>query len=768
MPLTKLDFRPGINRESTTYTNEGGFYSCDKIRFSSGRPQKLGGWLNQSYSYTFNGKATALWNWVPSTGANLLAVGTNQKYYIENGGEYHNITPVRATSTINNNPFSVTNASKVVTVTDTAHGAKVNDYVTFSGATAAGGLTLNGEFEVVRVIDGDTYVIVSSTAASSTTTGGGAAVVATYQLASGSSVATTGIGWGASAWGAGGWGSAASTIIQLRLWSQDLYENDLIFAPRGGEIYYWALDTSTYPAALPLSTVADTQVKFTAYAAVAAAAPATTIYVDDASGITSGSVVTGTNIPTGTYVTAAYANGTAVTLSAAVTGAGVALGATLTFGYAGQHVPNKVEHVVASDTSHFTIAFGSNPYSPVDFNTTYDPLLVRWSDQDNPFEWVPSTTNQAGELHLSNGSYLVTAIDARDEILVWSDSAMFRMQYVGPPYVWAFNLINSNVSIASPNAVVSVNTQVFWMGVDKFYTYAGRLEVLSCTIQQYVFGNLNRNQLFQVTSGVNESWNEVWWFYPSADSQVNDSYVVYNYIEQVWFYGTLNRSAWLDSPLRQYPMGAFSVQNSYLDTSLTSSATMVALMNGASYPASGTITIDSENITYTGISGNLLTGCTRGAESTTAATHAQYAPVTYKTANQVMYHEYGNDDQSEPTARPIEAYIESADFDIGDGHNFGFVWRILPDLSFTGSSESETPPKVYLTVKARQNSGASYNSDGSPVVTRTATVPVEQYTGQVYTRIRGRQMAFRIESEDLGVAWKLGVPRIDIRPDGRR
>ncbi len=766
MAISKLDFRPGVNREATTYANEGTYYACDKIRFRSGRPEKLGGWINQSSGYTYKGVVRTLWNWVSSTNYNLLALGTNCKYYVENGGQYNDITPLSATTTLGSDPFATTSGSPLVTVTATGHGVTAGTYVTFSGVSGGGvvnGVTLNGEFEAISVPTGNTFTIIAAANATSTGSGGGASVSAAYQINAGNAVYTaSGNGWGAGAWGSGGWGSAATVstgFIQLRLWSQDNFENDLIFAQRDGDLYYWTLDTSTWARAVTLESKANSTVK-TSTAATSGGA-GTTITVTDPTGIDVGAVVSGTNVTAGTYVTAI--SGTTVTLSATTSGAA---SGTYTFSYAGRYVPNKTLGVIASDTSHFTIALGSNPYDPTTFTSDFDPLLVRWSDQENPFEWVPAVTNQSGEQHLSNGSYLVTARDTRQEILVWTDSALFSMQYVGPPYVWSFSLINDNISIASPNAAISVNGITYWMGVDKFYIYNGRVETLPCALRQFVFTNINKSQLFQIACGTNEGYNEVWWHYPSASSTVNDSYVIYNYLDNVWYYGSLNRSAWLDSPLRQYPMAGFSVQTSYLDTAINSSVTSFALVNASSYPASGTVTIDSEQITYTGIDGNTLTGCVRGANNTTAASHAQYATVAYKVPNQVLFHEYGNDDASQTVAVPIEAYIESADFDIGDGHNFGFVWRILPDLTFVGSTAAN--PAVVMTVKARQNSGTNYAAADQPSVTRTATYPVEQYTGQVYTRVRGRQMLFRIDSTALGVAWQLGTPRIDIRPDGRR
>ena len=806
MPLQKLQFRPGVNREATTYANEGGWFESEKVRFRSGFPEKIGGWINLAAlsaagaASTFKGVARDMWNWVTLAFSNLNGVGTNQKYYIESGGQYNDITPVLSTGTLNN-PFATTNGSKLVTVTSSGHGLSAGTWVTFSGASAVGGLTLDGSFEAITVIDGNTYNIVSSTAASSTATGGGASVAYSYQIPAGGATYTTGNGWGAGPWnaviyGSGsttlsagitssatsigvastssfsasgtivieseiitysgtsggntftgctrgttssmatehisgvtvrqysgktsgsdaiGWGAAASVGVgtQLRLWSSDNYGQNLFLAPRQSSIYYWITpaSTSTFNPAVTLK-----------------------------------SLVTTTLAPSAPDLTAAQTA-----------------------------VPGVTFQVITSDVQRFVIALGATPFDD-DTTSAFNPLLVRWSDQGNEYDWYPATTNQAGDYTLSGGSTIVAGRLARQEVLIWTDSALYTMQYLGPPYVWGFNLLMDNISIISPNAMASVNNVTYWMGVDKFYSYSGRVETLPCSLRQYVFNDLNKSQAYQIQAGTNEGYNEVWWFYPSAGSTVNNKYVIYNHLERIWYYGTINRTAWLDSPLRQYPMGAFSIQNSYLATAIsTTTQTSITLLNGYSYPASGTVTIDSEDITYTAHDandGNTLVNCTRGANSTTAATHTQYAAVTYKAPNQVMYHEYGTDDGSLPTLQPIEAYIQSSDFDIGDGHNFGFVWRMLPDVTFDGSDS--VAPQITLTVRPRQNSGTQYGSADTPAVTSannyalSRSYNVQQFTGQVYTRIRGRQMAFKVDSTDLGVAWQLGTVRIDIRPDGRR
>ena len=715
-------------------------------------------------SNTYKGVARNLWNWVTYLGSNLLGVGTNQKYYVENGGVYYDITPVRTTLSLGADPFATTSGSYLVTVTANIHGATAGTFVTFSGVSGGGvvnGITLNGEFEIISVPTANSFTIVGSQTATSNGSGGGATVSAVFDINAGNSVASAGVGWGVPPWGSGGWGAATSTGLPLRVWSADNFNENLLFNVRNGELYWWQQDVVTYAKAITLEEAANSVVKFVTAGSFLAGA--TSILVEDTSGINTGSVVTGVNVAAGTYVLPSWDGSNLVPLSAPTTGLSAG---DYSFSYSGKSVPNKTFQVLTSSVGNFAVALGANPYSPVNFSTTDDPLLVRWSDADNPYEWVPSTTNQAGEQHLSNGSYIVQAVNTRQEILIWTDAALFSMQYLGPPYVWGITLLMDNISIASPSSAVTVNNVTYWMGVDKFYMYSGRVETLPCSLRQYVFTDLNMNQLDQVVSGSNEGFNEVWWFYPSRNSQVNDRYVIFNHLERIWYYGTLNRTAWLDSPLREYPMGAFSVQNSYLDSTISNTATTITLLNALSYPAAGTLVIGSEEITYTGVDNNTLTGCVRGVNGTTAASHLQYAAVTLKTPNQILNHEYGNDDQSQDVSQPIAAYVESSDFDIGDGHNFGYVWRILPDLTFNNSSVEN--PSVVLTVKERQNSGTAYSPSDQPVVTRTAQYPIELYTGQVYTRVRGRQMAFRLDSTDIGVAWQMGMMRIDIRNDGRR
>lgn len=915
MALQKLVLKPGVNKEGTNYANEDGFYNSDKVRFRSGYAEKIGGWQNISYANTYYGIARSLWAWISLDTENLIGVGTTQKFYITYGANYYDITPITSTATLGANPFSTTNGSLAVSVTETNHNITHGSFVTFtkayttlsaditatassitltsvtgfpasgtiqidneqitytaistltltgctrganqtvaavhlSGATViskeaitVGGVSLANEFQVIQVIDANTYLITAPSAATSTTTGG-TGTYAIHQLNAGSGSYTSLAGWGASPWGYYGWGTAVATTTTtpIRLWSQSNYDQDLIFAARYGAIYWWTKNTSAFPRAITLNAEASKQTKVTTTASWLNGA--STITVADNTSINTGSTVTdGIGVPSGTYVTTSYAGGLTVPLSQATTAvaatttttilantavlpqtvtlasvtnyptSGVILvgvekisysgivGTTLTitqrgydgtvvslhgigsavtfyetlnvsvsFSYAGYHVPNETLLVTTTSQNAFTIAFGATPYDPYDFNTTFDPLLVRWSDQDNPFEWVPETTNQSGEQRLSNGSVIITATNTRQEILIWTDTALYSMQYLGPPYVWGINLLMDNLSIASQNAAITVNNITYWMGVDRFYSYSGRVETLPCTLRQWVFSNINRDQLEQICCGTNEGFNEIWWFYPSADSLVNNKYVIYNHLENTWVYGDINRTAWIDTQLESYPLGAFSTERTFLSSAISSSVTSILLNDVSSFPSSGIVTIDSEQISYSNANytTNYLEGCVRGVNNTTPASHLAYATVKFTTNNQIMFHEYGYDDLSNSVAAPIAAYIESSDFDIGDGLNFAYVWRILPDLTFSGSTVQN--PQCQLTVKVRQNSGAAYTAHSADTqsVERTATYPVEIYTGQVYTRVRGRQMAFRMASVDLGVFWQMGMMRIDVRQDGRR
>lgn len=612
MALQSVKITPGVNREGTNLANESTWWSSDKVRFRSGYPEKIGGWTS-FLSNTYLGVCRALFNWVSQEGINILAVGTHLKYYMEQGYKLYDITPIRATVTLANNPFTTTAASAEVIVTDVAHGATDSAFVTFSGASAVGGLTLNGEY-IISYIDADTYSIVASAPASSTATGGGASVSAEYLINPGLPIAVSGTGWGAGAWSRGTWGSSSlvSITTQMRLWAQDNYGEDLVFCVRDGAIYYWA------------QTVASVSVA------------------------------------------------RAVELN------------TLPFA---SDVPVVASDIFVSDERH-VVALGCNPLGTL----TQDPMFVRWTDTESAANWTPTSENTAGGQKLVNGSHLIGHLKTKQEVLLWTDSALISMRFTGPPYTYGFTPVATNISIASPNAMIAVSNTVFWMGQDKFYTYTGQVDTLPCTLKGYIFGDLNSAQRQQITCGTNEGFNEVWWFYPSSGSSYNDRYVIYNYLERIWYYGELARTAWVDSPLRAFPMAA--------------------------------------------------------------------------SGGKLYFHENGVNDGSTNPPQAFSASIETANFDIGDGDHVMFVKRMIPDVTFDGSTAAI--PAVSMTVEVRNFPGSVYTKTTASGVSRSTNVPVEVFTEQVWIRLRGRQCAFRISSSMLGVQWQLGAVRLDIIPDGRR
>lgn len=586
--LKKLQQKAGVNRENTRYTNENGYYVSNNVRFRQGTPEKIGGWTRLSANY-FLGVCRSLWNWVTLGGANLLGVGTNLKFYIEFGGAYYDITPLRTpATTINNNPFTG-NGTTTVTVTDTAHGGLTGDFVVFSGATGTYDTVFNAEFQIT-VVTVDSYTI-TTTSAIVAGSYGGAAVVAAYQINIGAAYASPIIGWGAGAWGTGTWGvGGGASQIQIRLWAQANFGENLVFGYRGGALYYW----------------------------------------DNTTGITSRGV-----------------------LVSSLVGA--------------SDVPLIQNYLLVSAISRFVFCFGTNDYG----SATQNPMLLRWSDQESVTQWTPAATNQAGSLLLSHGSKIVTAIQTRQEIVVITDSALYSLQYQGPPVIWSSQLLGDNISIAGPNAVAIGSGVIYWMGIDKFYKYDGRLQTLRCDLRKFIFEDINLLQQDQFFASTNEGFNEVWFFYCSQNATEIDRYVIYNYAENngegVWYYGEMARTAWLDSGLRNNPMAATAINN-------------------------------------------------------------------------IVYHELGNDDNATDTSLPINSVIETTEFDIDDGDHFGFVWRIVPDITFVGSDAAS--PQVTMTLIPMQNSGSGYNDPISvggntdATIVRTATVPIEEFTGQVYVRVR--------------------------------
>jgi hypothetical protein len=626
MPLKKLVMKTGVNKENTRYFNEGGWYSCDKIRFRQGSPEKIGGW-QQITNDQFLGIGRSLWAWASLVGAKYIGIGTNLKYYIAlaGGGVYNDITPVRKTTTLNN-PFTGDGTS-TVTVTDVAHGGITGDYVTYSGATGTYASTFNAEFQIT-VLTADTYTITAGSAIAAGTYGG-ATVLAAYQINIGDAIQTPLTGWDAGGWGLGTWGNGSTSTSSIRIWNHYNFGEDLIFGPKDGPMYYW----------------------------------------DQTSGLTS--------------------RGVALT---SLSGA--------------SEVPTVQRLFMVSDKSRIVLAFGCNEIG----SAVQDPMLIRWSDQESAVNWKPAITNQAGSLRLSHGSAIQSIAQVRQEILVWTDTALYSMQYLGPPEVYSTQLLSDNISIISDRAWATAAGVTYWMGNEKFYMYDGRTQNLVCDLRQFIFSDINFNQLEQVFAGTNEQFNEVWWFYCSANSTTVDRYIIFNYVEKAWYYGNLSRTAWID-------------------TSVSSNVPIAADYN-----------------------------------------------------SRLINHETGLDDNATSTTLPIEAYITSSEFDIEDGHNLGFVWRVLPDVNFTGSASES--PTMNLTLLPLQNSGSGYTRGVTPVasvtsdmsvagensypVVRGSTVPVDRYTGQVNIRVRGRQMSIKAASDQIGVQWQLGACRIDIRPDGRK
>ena len=695
MPLQKVVFKPGVNRENTRYCNEGGWYESDKVRFRQGTPEKIGGWTQYS-SQTYLGVCRLLWNWVNLGNTIYLAVGTNLKFYITYGTDYFDITPIRATTTLANNPFTAANTSSVITVSATAHGAITGDFVKFSGATGLGGNitagVLNQEYQVT-VTNANSYTFVATATANSTdvsgSPGGGSAVVAQYQVNTGPATQTPFNGWGAGQWNTGTWGNGTAVTNNLQLWNAYNFGENLLFGPRGAGLYYWKASGGVNTRGILLSSLGGS-VTFTN------ASPTVVTYtipLTEGTAVqfnTTGSMPSGVTAGTTYYlfnvqgVTANLLDSGGAVVNTSSTGSSCYISNLV-------DVPVKQDYIIVSDTSRFAIVFGCNDYG----STTLDPMLIRWSDQENPYEWTPDATNQAGSIRLSHGSQIQTAIQTRQEIVIFTDQALYSMQYVGAPYYWKTQLLGDNISIMGQNAAALASGIVYWMGKEKFYMYDGRVQTLDCDLRKFIFNSLNQSQSQQVYSSTVEAFNEVWWFYCTGTNTFPDSYVVYNYLEKVWYYGTMGRTAWIDSGLYVSPIGA---------------------------------TVN----------------------------------------NRLVYQESGVDDVETGTPVGIDAYISSSEFDIGDGHNFAFVWRILPDLTFEGSTDG-TAPEATMTLYPMYSSGSGTNNPRSNgVQSINLSANPSTFTGEVYTRVRGRQLIIKMESNKIGTAWQLGAPRLDIRPDGRR
>ena len=618
MPLTKLQFRPGVNKEITSYSNEGGYFASDLVRFRDGFPEQIGGWIKNSNNQFF-GTARALHPFVTLARTTYVGLGTNLKYYLESGGSYTDITPIRETASGLSGPFSASNGDATLTVTDTSHGAVANDFVTFSGATALGGnvtaAILNAEHQIATITDANTYTIELSVTANASDSGNGGTVTAAYQINTGLDTVVLGSGWGAGTWSSDGWGEASTVSVEtgtLRLWSHDSFGEDLLINVRDGAVYYWDA-TSPSTRAVEIGTISG-------------------------------------------------ASGT----------------------------PQVAKQILVSDKDRHVVAFGCD--SETDPGTQ-DPLLIRFSDQESFTDWTATSINTAGDLRLGVGTTFVAAVETNREMLVFTDVSLHSMQFIGPPFTFGINQIASNITIMSPNAVIAVNDVVFWMGIEDFYVYGGSTSKLPSTLRSYVFDDLNLLQREKITAGSNSSFGEVWWFYPSGDSDENDRYVVYNYEQRVWYYGNLVRTAWIDRGVEDFPMATGADRYLYM-------------------------------------------------------------------------HENGLNDGSNDPATALASSVETSQIDIGDGEQFMFIRRMIPDITFSGSTEAS--PAVSFTLETRNFPGANFNETDSNDVTRTATSPVEQFTNQIFVRMRGRSVALKIENSMTGVTWRLGSPRVDLRPDGRR
>ena len=631
MPLQKFIFNPGINKEGTDYTAEGGWFDGNLVRFRKGLPEKIGGWV-KFLQASFIGTGRKLLGWTSLEGTKLLALGTTSKLYIQAGANFNDITPIRSTTAAGDVTFGATNGSSSINVTDTAHGAAKGDFVTFSGASSLGGnvtaAVLNQEYEIDSITSTSVYVITAKdtsgatvTANSSDSGNGGSSVVGAYQINVGLDVFVDGTGWGAGAWGSGTWGSssALSSLNQLRLWSLDSFGEDLIANVRAGRIYYW--DTS-----------------------------AKTLGTDRAVDIAD---LSGANF-----------------------------------------TPTVALQVLVSDVDRHVIALGADPINDTATarTGTSDPLLVAFSDQENPAEWFPTSTNTAGSLRCSAGSQIIGGLRARQETLIWTDVALYSLQFIGPPLTFGLNLINEGVSLVGPNAAVNTPAGVFWMDKKGFYQYQGSVTPVPCSVRSYVFDDINEGQSFQFFGFLNKQFDEVGWFYCSAATNVIDRYVTYNYVERTWAIGNLSRTAWLDEGLESFPRAA-------------------------------------------------------GKSSDTSY---------------IFSHETGFDDDGSPMDN---VFIESADFDLGDGEQFQFIRRCIPDVKFTGDSGSTQ--QINLVIKARNFPGDSLTTDQTTSFTASTT--------KIDTRARGRQAVVRFESDDdgdvgvrTGVGFRIGGTRLDLQPNGRR
>jgi hypothetical protein len=639
MPLSKLQFKPGVNREITAYSNEGGWFDIDNVRFQKGYPEKIGGWQKRS-SNSFLGTCRALHPWVSLNRDQYVGVGTHLKYYIDEGGFFNDVTPLRTTTSAGAITFAATNGSSELTVSHTNHGAVVNDFVTYSGAASLGGLVtaavLNQEYYITEVIDTASYKIKaraagtpisdityegqlnpSLVAANGSDTGnGGGSVVGAYQINTGLDIGVSGAGWGAGTWSRGTWGSASSESIvtnTLRLWSHDNFGEDLIMNVRDGGIYYWDETNTLSTRGVDITTLA------------------------------------GSN-----------------------------------------SAPTVAKQILVSDRDRHVIAFGCDTEADPGVQ---DPLAIRFSNQESLTDWETRSDNTAGELRLGSGSEIVTALETRQQILVFTDTTLYSMQFLGPPFTFGVNSLSENITIAGPNAAIAVDDNVFWMGRAEFYVYSGAVQRLPCMVRDFVFSDINEEQLDKINAALNTEHSEIWWYYPSENSSEVNRYVVYNYLEKVWYYGSFGRTAWIDRGIFDFPFAA----------------------NADGY---------------------------------------------------IYEHEIGFDDGTTNPTTPINAFIQSSPIDIGDGEQFMLVRKMIPDVDFKNSTA--ILPDVNITLDVKNVPDGTYSNSQTDAFVKTQAAPLNARTEKLFFRLRGRQMRFKISSDDLGVTWRLGSPRLELRPDGRR
>ncbi len=628
MPLQKFLFKPGINKDTTAYTNEGGWFDGNLVRFRKGLPEKIGGWVKRT-SNTFISKARALIGWTALNGIKYVGIGATQKYYVLEGDNYYDITPIRKSST-NSITFAATNGSSTITATDSNHGAVQNDFVTFSEAVSLGGnitaAVLNQEYQIVSVPTSNTYTFVAKdtdgntvTANASDSGNGGSAVDGAYQINVGLDVFVPSSGWGIDTWGAGTFGSASTLSVtnQLRLYSHDNFGEDLVFNVRNGGIYYWDASSGTSTRGVALSDLANSNL-----------------------------------------------------------------------------APTVAAQVLVSDIDRHVICLGADPIEGESRSGVQDPMLIAFSDQEDVTQWEPLSTNTAGSLRVSAGSAIIGGIRARQETLIWTDIALYSLQFIGQPFTFGLNLVNEGVGMVGPNAAVNSPKGVFWMDKKGFYAYTGQVQTLPCSVKDYVFNDINVTQSFQIFAFINKAFNEVGWFYCSAASSSIDRYVTYNYNENVWSIGQLDRCAWLDEGVFDKPIASYTTSNtSYL-----------------------------------------------------------------------YNHEVGNDADGSAMQN---VFIESSDFDIDPaGEVFSAVSRIIPDVNFIGDAATgSTGQKLDFVLKKRDFPG----DDLSTVTTASCF----STTTKIDTRLRARQVVLRVQSNDddandIGMSFRLGATRLDVKPDGRR